>query len=85
MDKKSKTNDEEIKLRKRCIDLHKEGKNPTDIHRILHRTRDWGYQWLNRYKSETQNGILINLNNQKINQTKLMKSLKMKLLQSVRN
>jgi len=52
MDKKSKINDEEIKLRKRCVDLHKEGKNPTDIHRILHRTRDWVYQWLNRYKSE---------------------------------
>jgi len=31
--------------------LYKEGNNPTDIHIKLHRTRNWVYKWIKRYKT----------------------------------
>ena len=48
--KKSKTNEQEIELRKRCAQLHQEGKSPTEIHKFLQRTRDWVYKWIERFK-----------------------------------
>ncbi|MCK5260242.1 MAG: helix-turn-helix domain-containing protein, partial [Candidatus Omnitrophica bacterium] len=48
---KNQANDEEIKLRKQCVELHHNGKTPTEIHRTLNRTRDWVYKWIKRYKT----------------------------------
>ena len=31
--------------------MHQEGKNPTEIRRLLQRTRDWVYKWVKRFKS----------------------------------
>jgi hypothetical protein len=49
--KKLKNNEEEIQLRKLCVKLKAEGKNVTQIHRELNRTRDWVYKWLERSQS----------------------------------
>lgn len=49
--KKSKTTDEEINLRKLCIQKYNEGNKPTGICRSLHRTRNWVYKWIKRYQS----------------------------------
>jgi hypothetical protein len=49
--KNSKNNEEEIQLRKLCVQLSAEGKNVTQIHRELNRTRDWVYKWLERSQS----------------------------------
>lgn len=49
--KKSKTTEQEIELRKRCIELHKAGKTPTAIHQELKRTRAWAYKWIERHQS----------------------------------
>ncbi|MBW2179422.1 MAG: helix-turn-helix domain-containing protein, partial [Deltaproteobacteria bacterium] len=35
-----------MQLRKLCVQLSAEGKNVTQIHRKLNRTRDWAYKWL---------------------------------------
>ena len=51
MKKNSKNNEEEIQLRKLCVQLSAEGKNVTQIHRELNRTRDWVYKWLKRAQS----------------------------------
>ena len=51
MKKNTKINEEEIQLRKRCVQLRAEGKNVTQIHRQLNRTRDWVYKWLKRAQS----------------------------------
>ena len=45
--KKSKNGEEEIRLRKICVQLSADGKNVTQIHKELNRTRDWVYKWLN--------------------------------------
>jgi transposase-like protein len=49
--KKSQNNEKEIQLRKLCVQLSAEGKNVTQIHRELNRTRDWVYKWLKRAQS----------------------------------
>ena len=51
MKKNSKNNEEEIQLRKLCVQLSAEGKNVTQIHKELNRTRDWVYKWLGRSQS----------------------------------
>ena len=51
MKKNPKNNEEEIQLRKLCVQLSVEGKNVTQIHRELNRTRDWVYKWLERSRS----------------------------------
>ena len=51
VEKNAKFNEEEIQLRKRCVQLSAEGKNVTQIHRELNRTRDWVYKWLKRAQS----------------------------------
>ena len=51
MSKKSRTGSNEIEDRKRCIILYNEDKNPSDIHKELHHTRNWVYKWIKRYKS----------------------------------
>ena len=51
MKKNPKNNEEEIQLRKLCVQLSAEGKNVTQIHRELNRTRDWVYKWLERSRS----------------------------------
>ena len=51
MEKKHQNNEEEIQLRKLCVQLSAEGKNVTQIHRELNRTRDWVYKWLKRAQS----------------------------------
>ena len=51
MKKNSKNNEAEIQLRKLCVQLSAEGKNVTQIHRELNRTRDWVYKWLERSQS----------------------------------
>ena len=51
MKKNTKINEEEIQLRKLCVQLSAEGKNVTHIHRELNRTRDWVYKWLKRARS----------------------------------
>ena len=48
---KSRTASNEIEDCKRCINLYVEGNNLTDIHNKLHRTRNWVYKWIKRYKS----------------------------------
>lgn len=45
----------EEKVRIKGIELFKEGINPTEICRILNRTKPWFYKWLNRYKSGEEN------------------------------
>ena len=52
MKKNANINEEEIQLRKLCVQLSAEGKNVTQIHKELNRTRDWVYKWLKRAKSE---------------------------------
>jgi len=49
--KNSKNSEEEIQLRKLGAQLSAEGKNVTQIHRELNRTRDWVYKWLERSQS----------------------------------
>ena len=51
MKKNKKNNEEEIQLRKLCVQLSARGKNVTQIHRELNRTRDWVYKWLKRAQS----------------------------------
>ena len=46
--KNTDNNEEEIHLRKLCVQLSADGKNVTQIHRELNRTRDWVYKWLKR-------------------------------------
>ena len=50
-EKSPKNNEEEIQLRKLCVQLSAKGKNVTQIHRQLNRTRDWVYKWLKRARS----------------------------------
>jgi len=49
--KNSKVESSEIDLRKLCVDLHAEGKNPTEIQKVLKRSRQWVYKWLTRAAS----------------------------------
>ena len=49
--KKNKDTEKEIRLRKLCVQLKADGKNVTQIHRKLNRTRDWVYKWLKRAQS----------------------------------
>jgi transposase len=46
--KKTLNNKKEIQNRKLCARLHSEGKNVTQIHKELNRTRDWVYKWIKR-------------------------------------
>lgn len=50
--KKSKTAPNETKLRQECCRLSKEGKNVSDIGKLLNRTRPWVYKWLKRAKTK---------------------------------
>ena len=51
--------------------MHNEGKNPTAIHQILHRTRNWVYKWIKRYKSGDPQWYLDNSKEPKIKPTKI--------------
>lgn len=48
----------EIELRRHCVALYQTGKSPTEIQRLLNRSRPWVYKWLNRYKSNIPNWYL---------------------------
>ena len=43
----------EIALREKAVTLFSQGVNPTEISRLLNRSRQWVYKWINRYIPDT--------------------------------
>ena len=79
--KKSKTSEQEIGLRQRCVRLHQEGKNPTEIHTLLERSRDWVYQWLKRSKSNDPQWYLDDSKEPKNKPSKITKELEERIVE----
>jgi transposase len=78
------TNKHEIKLRKRCIELHKSGKSPTDISGELKRSRPWTYKWIKRYKSGKEKWYEDESKAPKLKPTKLTPELESEIIE-IRN
>ncbi|MCH7732249.1 MAG: transposase [Candidatus Marinimicrobia bacterium] len=55
--------------------MYVEGKNPTDIHNKLNRTRNWVYKWIKRYKSGDPDWYLDESKEPNRKQTKIDESL----------
>lgn len=57
------------------MELSKEGKSPTQIHKELHRTRDWVYKWISRFESGDPQWYLDESKEPKTKPTKIDASL----------
>jgi hypothetical protein len=62
--------------------LHQEGKNPTEIHKILQRTRDWVYQWIKRFQSKDPEWYLDESKEPKTQPHKVTKELEDHIVQT---
>ncbi len=62
--------------------MHQEGKNPTAIHRILQRTRDWVYQWIKRFQSNDPEWYLDESKEPKTQPKKVSKELEDHIVQT---
>lgn len=79
---KSKTDENEINLRKQCVELSKSGKNISEISVLLQRTRPWVYKWLKRSKSADSQWYLDESKEPKAKPNKVPKKLEEHIVQT---